>query len=253
MNPALSLMVILGALAAQAQTTTNTPATAMGSQTNSSRGLDSGVQARILQFGITTSAIGQTVDVPGDPTGKFLVLAPGTTSLETATNRIPAKIGVHFGCLFQLSGLDPNHGSNDEITVVWTYPPMDKPDGSVSRGFAVTGKARVDADGRGTGWTGYHFQYSYELVPGEWQLLLKYQGNTIASQNFTVFKPSVRSRKLYSQSQNPQRDFSIPKISPTTRWLQRVFWKSQRHYEGNAALPQFLRPARFLLIGKCRR
>lgn len=150
---------------------------------------DSAIKARILQYGITTSAIGTSVNAPSDPTGRHLVLARGTTSLETATNRIPAKIGVAFGSFCEITGLEQQDRGEAELTVVWTYPSMIKPDGAVSTGFAYRGKLKMDSDGRASGWVGYHFENSYELVPGEWRLELKYRGIAIATQAFTVFKP----------------------------------------------------------------
>jgi hypothetical protein len=152
------------------------------------------VQGRILQYGIATSGSGTSVNAPNDPTGKHLILKPGTIHLETATNRIPARIGVAFGCFCEISGLVPTNA--DVLTAVWTYPPMLKPDGAFSTGFAFTHELRIARDGRAIGWVGYHFEYPYELVPGEWRLELKYKAKSIATQEFTVYKPPPKRSPL---------------------------------------------------------
>jgi hypothetical protein len=61
------------------------------------------VTARILQRGITRTGKTREVAAPDDPTGRHLLSS--SIFLETDTNRIPARIGVSFGCFCEVSGL----------------------------------------------------------------------------------------------------------------------------------------------------
>jgi hypothetical protein len=65
---------------------------------------------------------------------------------------------------------------------------MVKPDGSVSKGYTFADTRRINTDGGVKLWAGFRFENDYELVPGEWRLELSYEGKTLASQNFTVYR-----------------------------------------------------------------
>ncbi|MGA2279194.1 MAG: DUF3859 domain-containing protein [Verrucomicrobiota bacterium] len=149
---------------------------------------DVGVEGRILHCGITTSGSGVKINAPDDPTGKHLLVTPGTTTLETETNRIPARLGIAFGCYCEVSGLPQQLGDKAEIEAVWTYPPMVKPDGSISKGFSAADLSRINTDGGVRGWVGYRFEKDFELVSGEWKFELRYEGKTLAKQSFTVYR-----------------------------------------------------------------
>ena len=149
---------------------------------------DVGVKARILHWGITTPGNGVKVNAPDDPTGNHLFVTPGTTTLETETNRIPARLGVSFGCYCEVSGLPQKLGDKTEIQTVWTYPQMVKPDGSISKWFASADLSRINTDGGVRGWVGYRFEKDFELVLGEWKFELRYEGKTLATQTFTIYR-----------------------------------------------------------------
>jgi hypothetical protein len=158
-----------------------------GGVLNPPRSSDDGVEARILHFGITTSGNGIKVDAPDDPTGKHLLFRTGTLALKTETNRIPARVGVSFGCYSEVSGLFSKFGERAEVEITWTYPPMVKRDGSISKGFTFKEMPWVNHDGVARCWAGYRFDNDFELVPGAWRLDVRYEGKTLATQIFTVF------------------------------------------------------------------
>ena len=145
------------------------------------------VKARILKYGIATNIKGKSVAAPSDPTGKHL-LTPGRLTVDIETNRIPAEIGIAFGCTFEIFGLPQKFGDTANVETVWTYPPMIKPDASVSKGFTSGDFLRVNTHGSVKGVTGYRFEKDFELVVGEWQLELRFEGKTLAKQNFTIFR-----------------------------------------------------------------
>ena len=81
------------------------------------------------------------------------------------TRIIPAKRGVQFGFDYEITGA--KQGPVDVMIIV-SHPPIQKPDGSVSRGFKFREKIPV-VGGKVKGFTGYSFDHDYELVPGEWK------------------------------------------------------------------------------------
>lgn len=146
------------------------------------------VAARILQRGIIRTGKVKEATALDDPTGRHLTVKTSSVFLETDTSRIPARIGISFGCFCEVSGLKKKFGDNAEVETVWTYPVMLKPDGSISRGFSFPDLSTANLDGKGRGWSGYRFEKDFELVPGEWRLELRYQGRTLATQVFTVYR-----------------------------------------------------------------
>jgi hypothetical protein len=140
---------------------------------------------KIASYGIVLPGKMTTVDAPTDPTGKHSFQKSHTTTPKVVTNRIPAKLGVAFGCLWEISG-QPDDVYQADIETVWKYPTMVKMDGSISKGFSYDyGKGHAIAGVKR--WDGYVFEKEFELVPGEWTFELKANGKTIATQNFVVY------------------------------------------------------------------
>ena len=146
------------------------------------------VQGKVLCYGI--------IGVRGD-TKEITVKSPETLSgfsrrsdrepiLLVPTNRIPAKIGVRFGMKFEISDV-PEPDGLAQVTVIVRYPPITKPDGTVSVGFKRSEEAPVKK-GKVTGWWWYSFDHDYELVTGDWEIEIQFRGQKICSQTFKVFK-----------------------------------------------------------------
>jgi hypothetical protein len=106
--------------------------------------------------------------------------------LISITNRIPAKLGVHFGMRFTLLNLPVPDGVVG-ITKIARHPLMVKSDGTVSTCYTNVQKQIVRA-GWTAGWTGYSFDHDYELLPGPWEFELQYEGKLLCKSEFIVFK-----------------------------------------------------------------
>ena len=74
-----------------------------------------------------------------------------------------------------------------EVTKIAKHPRISKPDGTTAVGFTSVEKQFVHA-GMVVGFTGYGFDHDYELVAGNWEFEMQYEGKTICTQKFTVVK-----------------------------------------------------------------
>lgn len=120
-------------------------------------------------------------DLPGG------VEVRGEMEIVDATDRIPARVGVSFGCHFTVHGLRPG----EEVTLrkVVSHPPMRLPDGTASRGYEKTlGPTRVRSDGTVAATQGYRLEEPFELVPGEWVMEIWMRDQKLASKTFHLLK-----------------------------------------------------------------
>ena len=142
------------------------------------------IKGKVLSYGIFGfQGEVQKVKTPGTPSGSVGVIN-GVPVLMTATNRIPAKIGVQFGMFYEISNLRNPNGVV-MVTKICRHPPITRPDGTVWTHFAVTETPRV-RDGWVFTWTGFTFDHPYELVPGKWEIEIEFKGKPICKQEFTV-------------------------------------------------------------------
>jgi hypothetical protein len=145
------------------------------------------VQGKVLNYGIFKKADKEEIiKTPETPSGVTRVPA-GTLAIVSATNRIPAKIGIRFGITYEVSNLSAKNGEFIEVVKVTKHPAMTKPDGIASKGFTIVERVAVK-DGRAIAQTGYGFDHEYELVPGEWQFEMKFERKTLLKQEFIVFR-----------------------------------------------------------------
>ena len=82
------------------------------------------------------------------------------------TRMVPTRRGVRFGFKYEISGARDRKPV--EVMVIVSHPAIQKPDGSVSKGFKFKERIPV-VDGKARGFTGYSFDHDYELVQGEWK------------------------------------------------------------------------------------
>lgn len=116
--------------------------------------------------------------------------APNTVAGEThiieveppfvsTSRRVPAVLGIGFGVKAQTAverGLD-------DVTMVVTHPPMgDDAIAVQSFGTRISG---VDPS-----LTFYQFDFSYELLPGTWQMAAMHEGEVLYNVAFEVLPPS---------------------------------------------------------------
>ena len=144
-------------------------------------------EAKIINYG-TYRVLGkeEIVRTPETTSGLTRISA-GTILLTSQTNRIPAQIGVRFGMWYEVGNLSGKDVTEVEFLKIAKHPPITKPDGTISRGFTFVEKQMVKS-GRVIGWTGYGLDHDYELVVGDWEFEMQYQGKTLCKQKFTVFK-----------------------------------------------------------------
>jgi hypothetical protein len=124
--------------------------------------------------------------------------APETTSgtketfdacvFTTRTQKIPARLGVHFGFMYTVSGLPAN--STVKFRKIVTHPEIRKPDGTTSKGYVTFLDNTTSAEGKLSDQvTGYGFDHPYELVTGKWRIELWYGETKLAEKTYTVVKP----------------------------------------------------------------
>jgi hypothetical protein len=143
---------------------------------------------KVNEYGIyrTTQQIPQDlVKTPESIVG--LDKTPGRgMHLISLTNRIPAKIGVHFGMRYTLLNLPVPDGVVG-ITKIARHPLMVKSDGTISTCYTNVQK-QIVRSGWTAGFTGWSFDHDYELLPGPWEFELRYEGKLLCKSEFTVFK-----------------------------------------------------------------
>jgi len=148
------------------------------------------VRGRVISYGLfKIPAKGESVKAPKTPTGETQVIEnvpQNKPVLISSTNRIPAKIGIQFGMWYEIANVPVANGEV-EVTAVVKHPTITKPDGESSIGFTVVENVSVK-DQRIVSWSGYGFEYDYELAAGEWEFEIQFKGTTICKQKFTVFK-----------------------------------------------------------------
>lgn len=127
----------------------------------------------------------EIIQSPETPSGITRVPA-GAPIFISVTNRIPAKIGVRFGFVYEIANVAAPDGAV-EITKIAKHPAITKPDGTTSKGFTFVEKQFVTG-GKVVGWTGYGFDHDYELATGDWEFEMQFGGQTVCKQKFTVFK-----------------------------------------------------------------
>jgi hypothetical protein len=145
-----------------------------------------GIQGKITGFGIFRFASKEEfIKSPETPSGVTRVTV-GTPILVSATNVIPAKIGLRFGMSYEISNISGPDRVID-VTKIARHPRITKPDGTTTDGFTFVEKQNVQG-GKVEGFTGYGFDHDYELVTGDWEFEIQYGGQTIGIQKFTVVK-----------------------------------------------------------------
>ena len=142
------------------------------------------IQGKILKYGIFKSPEHSVDEKAPDAPGGAKHFYEGFPIFTSVTDKIPAKPGIHFGIIFEISNL-PDNLKDFEFIAIQTCPPIHRPNGTVSTGYTQPIKEFVK-EGRVVSWTGYSFDHDYELVPGEWTFEIKSGDKTLCKQTFTV-------------------------------------------------------------------
>jgi hypothetical protein len=147
---------------------------------------ETGVEAKITGCGILKAPIHERViQTPETPSGFSRI--PDSSEIDVQTNRIPTTIGVIFGFKYSIKGLTP---TNEVVfKKIVKHPPIQKPDGTIGTEYTSLKQHKTSPKGTFTGFTGYEFDHSYELVPGDWVVELWYGEKKILEQTFQIFNP----------------------------------------------------------------
>jgi hypothetical protein len=142
---------------------------------------------KILVYGIIAPPKGEEIlDTPETSSGKSRTTQSPKLLFLSVTNRIPALMEMRFGVAFSVTNIPATNGQV-KLTKIVKHPKMFKPDGTTSEGFTFEEPIFIQ-DGGGVNYSGYGFDHPYEVVPGVWDFMMKYQDTTLWTQRFVVYK-----------------------------------------------------------------
>ena len=139
--------------------------------------------ARIVEFG-TVRLVGpfeRRVD-PNSATG-FTSTGPGRSVFEKRTTEIPAVQGTAFGMRYRVEGIPDGKGV--KVEEILRHPPLTRPDGKVITEERTEVRA-VPEEGVIDQKFLYLLSEPYEVVPGEWSLIVALDGVEAIEQHFNV-------------------------------------------------------------------
>ena len=108
--------------------------------------------------------------------------------LIARTDRIEAHPCTRFGLEYRAPNLPPNAVEVAQVRV--DHPLLTRPDGQRSATDTYDIPLR-----RSTGWTGFDFDEAWEMAPGSWTFSLRYAGEVLATQRFTILPAPEGARK----------------------------------------------------------
>ncbi|HEX4951978.1 MAG TPA: DUF3859 domain-containing protein [Thermoanaerobaculia bacterium] len=139
---------------------------------------------RLAGCGITRDA-GKVERTPNSAVPNGAELRVSGMSVATETDVIPARLGVAFGCRFEVTGFSP--GEEVELFKVVSFPEMRLPDGSVSTGYRRSlGRTKARSDGTVATVQGYSLDESFEAVEDVWSIEIWLEGRRLAAKKFQV-------------------------------------------------------------------
>ncbi|HHJ34980.1 MAG TPA: DUF3859 domain-containing protein [Gammaproteobacteria bacterium] len=148
--------------------------------------LDAPLQGKISRSGIYRMVRSGGI-VNDSKTGTGKAVAHPVVQFVRSTQRIPLIKGAQMYMQYRLWYF-PDKLAYADLRRVLKHPKMTLPDGSTSTGSDFMIKRRV-ASNQVISYTGYGFDEDYELVEGEWTFELWYEGEKLAEQKFTTYKP----------------------------------------------------------------
>lgn len=145
------------------------------------------LQGRVLEYGVYRSLQpGQIVSAPDTNTG--LAHRRSLLKLERTTNRIPLRKNVFFGFKSRIEPFPERRYV--ELKKVVSHPPMRLPDGTVTDGYELIERKKVNQK-VSIGITGYAFDEDYEMVEGEWRFQYWYGDRLLVEQSFVTYRPEA--------------------------------------------------------------
>jgi Domain of unknown function (DUF3859) len=123
-----------------------------------------------------------------DPTPGWNRMHMDPPTFTAVTGRIPAKLGVRFGIVFELTNLPKAQSATVGIVFVTKHPPVRRPDGTTSTGSERRFRMAVRGQDRIVSWTGVGFDHAEELVPGIWTFEVRSYSRLLCKKDFTVIR-----------------------------------------------------------------
>jgi Domain of unknown function (DUF3859) len=146
-----------------------------------------GLKGRIVGGGTytVTDRYKQFKNVGGDSgVNRFYKDPPTFTAV---TDRIPAKPGVRFGIVFELTNLPKTQNATVGIVLVTIHPPLRRDGTTATRNeqpvrMAVKGRDRI------VSWTGFGFERPEDVVPGTWTFEIRSSSKLLCKKDFRVVR-----------------------------------------------------------------
>lgn len=139
--------------------------------------------ARMVDFGIVrlVGPFEKHTD-PNTAVG-YTSSGPGRSIFEKKTTEIPALQGITFGIRYRIEGISPQKPVTVEEII--RHPPITRSDGTVLREERTTNEA-APPDGVVDQKFLYLLREPYEVVAGDWSLVVAIDGRKAIEQHFDV-------------------------------------------------------------------
>jgi len=135
----------------------------------------------VQDFGVYETRTKKRIPHPHSATGEMNVVSELRFVRQART--IAAQLGRSFGWRYRLHGVP----DNARITFRTVHPPLTNPATGESR--KMSWRTTILKKPGNLRYTGYTFDYSWELAEGRWVFQIVYQGRVIGEQAFTVVIP----------------------------------------------------------------
>lgn len=109
-------------------------------------------------------------------------------TFTAVTDRIPAKLGIRFGIVFELTNLPTIRNATVGIVLVTKHPLVRLADGTPSTGSERELRIPVAGRDRIVSWTGHWFERREDLVPGIWTFEVRSYNRLLCKKDFTVVR-----------------------------------------------------------------
>jgi TonB family protein len=148
------------------------------------------LQGHVTKTGIyVLTGSERRISEEGSATG---YVTEGGKTFQSSVTNVPLGKGISFGFDFRIDGAPADHPVR--LTHIITHPKMKKPDGTVlekqSFDRDVTGSAGVIY---GRLW--YTLREDYELLSGEWTLMVCHGTSVLVEKKFTVTQPGTSAER----------------------------------------------------------
>jgi hypothetical protein len=136
----------------------------------------------ITEFGIYSLDQGERISAPNTPAGFRRDV--DNIKLISATDTVPARLGVHFGFRYRIVGEKGATFTLKKVTLI-PQPGIQNPNTGETK---LRGETSLASGVGGILYSGYTFSYPWEIVPGVWTIEFWDGDRKLASQSFNVAK-----------------------------------------------------------------